>query len=323
LGKLTTARLSDGRLQLWVTYPSILSSWQVSLDPTAAWWSLAPFAPSPGEATDVTAGHSPDGRAQLWALGYDNVLRTTWKVTSEPNSGWTPWETFLAHPDLGSPVAGQLSDGRMQIWAVDHEVAIWTTWKVSTEVNAPWSGWTQFSPAQPGAVLAAGNLSDGRPQLWAQIFTPSGVGFQTSGMLMSSWKATSDPGSAWNPWQIPFSPPLTTPAGGTSYTEACAAGQLSDGSLQLWACTSDGVLHTTRKGSASASAAWTPWQSPFLPAPGRVGDLTAGRLADGRLKLWVMTVPAANGTAQILTTQQESPAPGASWTQWTTVGTVG
>jgi hypothetical protein len=36
-----------------------------------------------------------------------------------------------------------------------------------------------------------------------------------------------------------------------------------------------------------------------------------------------MTVPAANGTAQILTTQQESPAPGASWTQWTTVGTVG
>jgi hypothetical protein len=323
MGKLTATRLSDGRLQLWVTYPSILSAWQVSLDPAAAWTPLDAFTPSPGEATDVGAGHSPDGRAQLWALGYDNVLRTTWKITSAPDAGWMPWESFLDKPYVGAPVVGQLSDGRMQIWVSDRDFAIWTTWKVSTEPNAPWSGWTQFSPANLGGVIADGNLSDSRPQLWARVITKSGQGFESSGTLMSCWKVATDPDSIWSPWQIPFAPVLTTAAGGPTDAFGCTAGQLSDGSLQLWAVTSDGVLHSTWKDSTAPDAAWTAWQTPFVPDPGSVVDLTVGRLADGRLQLWVMTTPAANGAVQILTSLKASTDPTASWTPWTTIATVG
>jgi len=63
MGKLAVTRLSDDRLQLFVTYPKVLSTWQISLDPAAAWTPLRKFDPDPGEAATVSAGHSPDGRA--------------------------------------------------------------------------------------------------------------------------------------------------------------------------------------------------------------------------------------------------------------------
>jgi hypothetical protein len=323
MSRLTVTSLSDGRLQLWVSDPSVLSSWQVSLDPAAAWSPLAAFSPGPPDSTAVSAGHSPDGRAQVWAQGYDNVLRTTWQRASAPDSGWLPWETFLNKPDITPPVIGQLSDGRMQAWASDRDFTIWSTWKVSTEANAPWSGWSEFSPGSLGVVSAAGSLSDGRVQLWARVFTKEGQGYDTSGVLMSCWKAAADPGSGWSPWQIPFAPELTSAAGGDTNAEVCAAGQLSNGSLQLWTVSSDGVLHSTWKESTVSGSPFTAWQSPFIPDPGSVDDVTVGRLADGSLKLWVLTTPGANGISTILTSQKSSTSPSASWTPWASIGTVG
>ena len=320
MGRLTTARLSDGRLQLWVCYPSLLSTWQVSLDPGAAWTPLSQFDPDPGRVISLAAGYSPDGRAQIWALGYDNVLRTTWKITGDPNAGWFPWEAFLDQQHLTgyqAPTVGQLSDGRMQMWVMDADFAIWTTWKQSTVPNASWTNWQSFNPATPGMVLAAGNVSDGALQIWAKVYTAESEGFSTSGALMSAWKVTSDPNSSWTTWQDPFLPELVSGA----YKDACGAGQLSDGRLQLWGVTSDGKLHTTWKSSTNPNAAWTDWQN-HSPDPGDIEDLTVGRLADGRLQLWVAS-PVSNGTYQILTSQKASQDPNASWTPWITIGTVG
>lgn len=320
MGQLAVTPLSDGRLQLWVAPITLLSSWQVSLDPAATWTQLSAFEPSPGQTLEVSAGHSPDGRAQLWAHGYDNVTRTTWKATISPDSGWIPWEPFQGNL---MPVVGQLPDGRMQLWSADAENDTVTAWKTSTEPNAEWTAWTTFSPTSYGGILASGSLSDGLQQLWAKYLIKDQAGvFSTSGVLMSTWQQSNNP-TTWNVWQNPFSPVLTGVAGGSTYTGACAAAQRSDGSLQVWAITSDQVLHSTWKTTSNASAPWTEWQSPFTPDPGKVVDLTVGRLADGSLQLWVTTLPAADGEYQILTSRQTSPGPNTTWTAWTSIGTSG
>ena len=314
MGQLAVAPLSDGRLQLWVAPITLLSTWQVSLDPAAAWAPLSPFEPSPGNTFTVSAGHSPDGRTQLWAHGYDNVTRTTWKATTSPNSGWVPWETFQENL---MPAVGQLPDGRMQLWSADAENNTVNAWKVSTEPNAPWTPWSTFSPTSYGGILASGNLSDGRQQLWAGYVIKDQPGvFSTSGILMSTWQESDNP-TPWNAWQNPFSPALT------GNTEDCAAGQRSDGSLQVWAITADQVLHSTWKTTSNASAPWAPWQSPFTPDPGKVANVTVGQLAGGSLQLWVTTLPAADGKYQILTSRQAAPGPNATWTAWTSIGEGG
>jgi len=135
---------------------------------------------------------------------------------------------------------------------------------------------------------------------WAQVNTKSGQGFASSGLITSAWKVTEDPNSAWSGWRLPFIPLLIAGQGETNFTQHCAAGQLSDGRLQLEAITSVGVLHTTWKVSTDPSAAWAPWQSPAPPDPSNVDDLTVGRLADGRCGSGYLTAPAADGTAQFL-----------------------
>jgi hypothetical protein len=88
------------------------------LQPSVAVDALSAFAPSPptnGQGTSISAGHSPDGRVQLWMYGDDGTLRTTWKKTGDPNSGWFPWEPFPAAGNFAPPV-GQLKDGRMQLF---------------------------------------------------------------------------------------------------------------------------------------------------------------------------------------------------------------
>jgi hypothetical protein len=70
--KMAATRLSDGRVQLWVLSPTLLSSWQTSLNPALPWTPLSAFSPSPppnGQGTSISAGHSPDGRVQLWMYG--------------------------------------------------------------------------------------------------------------------------------------------------------------------------------------------------------------------------------------------------------------
>jgi hypothetical protein len=317
---LATTRLADGRVQLFVctqnSSPRVFTAWQTSLDPTVPWTPLTRFEPDPGETFSIAASSSPEGgRCQLWTNSVSG-LRTTWKETMTANSGWESWTPFAHDPAAGINTVGCLPDGRMQLWGTDDQYRIWTTWKVTSETDAAWSPWTQFNPGQTGIVLAAGNLSDGRLQIWA-VVRSLGVG-GPYGPLMSAWKTTTNPDSVWTPWQEFF-----LPSGATAYSEAATAAQGPGGRLQLWAFTSDGVLQSTAKTSADPNAAWSPWQNPFEPNPGSVVDVTAAQLRDTRLQLWALTPPAADGTAQVLTSQMTSPTPGAAWTPWSSIGSVG
>jgi hypothetical protein len=328
MGRLSVTRLPDGRLQLWVMYPTLFSASQVSLNPAAAWSALQPFNPSPGTGVEIVAGHSPDGRVQLFAKGNDNFVRTSWMKDTNPADGWMPWQEFTNRKDLARLALGQLADGRMQLFATgsDKPAAapsdvgyLWTTWKQSTKINAPWTDWQLFNPSPTFAAgpLAVGSLSDGILQMWSPVARrgPGNSVSSSPGPLDSTWQNSTDPAAAWRAWQV-FPPQWSS----NSLDIALAAGQLSDGSTEVWAVTVDGMLHSSAKTSNSASAPWGPWQNPFTPNPGPVGDVAVGRLADGNAQIFVITMPASSGAAQILTARQTSPT---AWTPWSTVGTVG
>jgi hypothetical protein len=341
MGRLAVTRLSDGRLELWAMYGSTLvSAWQSSLNPALPWTPFAPFTPSPLSGTEigvsVYAGHSPDGRVQLWVNGGDpakmsNFVVTTWTITGQANSGWFPWEPFPTkvkddYDFISIAAVGQLKDGRMQLFGVGAGTGadldqLWTNWKSDTEINSKWSGWQLFTPG-PVAVtefVAAASRSNGLLQIWTGGGSRPNPDEVMTGPVQSTWQTSSSPSVAWNAWQSPFLPQLSAVA----LTQHGAAGQLADSSDQIWTITSDGMLHSTWW--TSPSPTWANWISPFLPDPGVVDEVAVGRLHDDAAQLFVATRPAANGIVQIFTSRQTKNNPNSNppgWTPWELMGTV-
>jgi hypothetical protein len=272
----------------------------------------------------VVAGHSPDGRVQLFIMGeVAGLIQTTWQTTGDMNDGWFSWETFPGPPGLETfpPTAilglGQLADGRMQLWTIDQNGVVWTTWKVSREPDAAWTSWTKFNPAmQAGGFVAASNLSDGRLEVWSCAGVGlQGGGYEDTSVVMNCKQILAGHSVAWSAWQNPFIPEL---AGGAF---RFAAGRLSDRRLQLFAL-NNGPMQSTLQISANANAGWADWE-PFVPDPGPVWNVAAGQLADGRLQVWVMTEPGPpDGTTQILTSQKATTNPDSPWTDWVSIGTL-
>jgi hypothetical protein len=92
---LAVAPLSDGRLELFVILNGkLMTSWQKSTAPDSAWSPLGAFTPAPsGAITAVAAGRLPDGRLQIFLIGPTGVA-TSWKQSTDPDAGWTPWSGF-------------------------------------------------------------------------------------------------------------------------------------------------------------------------------------------------------------------------------------
>jgi hypothetical protein len=305
---IAVAKLSDGRLQFWTGISPFMSAWQTSFEPKGAWTPLSPFAPG---AESAAAGHSPDGRVQVW-VSVSGRLQSTWKTSCDPDSGWiAPWQApFEPDPGPINDIAvGQLSDGRMQAFATSSDNRLLTTWKTSCQPNSPWAAWQAFSP-DPGPVngqggvgghmLAAEQLPDSRLQLWFVDFT----GVSGEGRLKTSWKTSCDPRSPWSP------PQAFEPDPGTVI--CVAAGQLSDGRLQLWVVPLGGHLQTTWKASRGPNSSWVPWQA-FSPNPGPVSGLVAGRLWDRRLKLWALGSNFPPGGLGVLTIEKTTAIADAPW----------
>jgi hypothetical protein len=334
-GRLAVAPLSDGRLQLWAVGPTthtLFSMWQVSVIPTQPWTSLRLFNPNPSAVPDttgviyrITAGHSPDGRVQLWVPAFFQApgslatygTMTTWKTTPDPDAAWLPWQPFVT-PFITPGLAdvGQLADGRMQLFALsgaEGPLGLRTSWKESSDPNANWSAWQLFNPQLSGGITDGafiGSLSDGRLQAWA-------VGSQSG--FSSSWQTSTDPSVAWTDWQL-FSDSLP----GTNDFLGAAV-QLCNGLTQVWLVSSDGTLQTIQKTSTDASSGWTGWQ-PFLPSPGSIMDVTVGTLENGSCQIFVMAAT-AQGSVQILTSRQNRSGnpkntPLHFWTDWTSIGTL-
>jgi hypothetical protein len=205
---LAVGRLPDKRLQLWAVDGNggLWSCWKVTTDPSAGWtrWSnfLAAVGGLPVGARQVAVAPLSDGRLQLWVVDANGGLWSSWKHTTDPNSGWTGWNNFLA--GVGPLPAGArdicvgpLPDGRLQVWVSDANGGLWSCWKITTDASANWTQWSDFFAGVgglPGGArkLAVAPLADGRLQFWAA---------DGSGGLWSCWKMTTDPNAGWTGWR--------------------------------------------------------------------------------------------------------------------------
>jgi hypothetical protein len=92
---------------------------------------------------DYTVGPLSDGRLQVWAVNQSGELWTRWKMTTDPNAGWSGWVRHDA-PTLLSVTAGPLPDGRLHLFALDTGGNSWAAWKITTDPNSAWAEWHQF-----------------------------------------------------------------------------------------------------------------------------------------------------------------------------------
>jgi serine/threonine-protein kinase len=100
---------------------------------------IDPIAP----ADTLAVGTLTDGRLQAWEISGEN-LRSRWKITTDPNSGWTSWSSFPQPGPLKSIAVGRLPDGRLQLFAMDTGGDRWSCWKKTMNPNAGWTTWSPF-----------------------------------------------------------------------------------------------------------------------------------------------------------------------------------
>jgi hypothetical protein len=255
-------------------------------------------SPAPGDAKVVASAPLSDGRLEVWEVGQDGTLYTSWQTSTNSNAGWTAWSVFATPGPAASVAVAPLSDGRLQLWEVGQNGSLYTAWKTTTDSNAPWTGWTSMAAPGPVRSVAVAPLPDGRLQLWE-------VG--QNGSIASSWKATTDPNAGWTPWTA-----FNAPVGATSV----AVAPLSDGRLQLWAVGQDGALYSSWKATTDPNAGWTPWTT--IPTAGPAASVAVAPLSDGRLQLWEVGQNGSLYTAWKTSTDSNS-----AWSLWTTMATPG
>ena len=97
-----------------------------------------------------------------------------------------------------------------------------------------------------GIFIAACDLTDEQIQVFA---------IQADGTIMTRWKTSADPNSAWTPWSNFQGIPS-----GVGATTICA-GTLPDRRPQLFATDASQNTWSCWKTTTNPSAAWTPWSA--------------------------------------------------------------
>jgi hypothetical protein len=88
--------LGDGRIQVFAIQSDgqIHSRWKTSTDPNSGWTAWSTFATPAGGVTTISVGYLSDKRMQLFATQPDGNTVSCWKMSTNPNAGWTPWSPF-------------------------------------------------------------------------------------------------------------------------------------------------------------------------------------------------------------------------------------
>jgi hypothetical protein len=282
---LAVVPLTDNRLQLWYAYwnsmpaGEIYSSWQLpgTYFPNQNWSPFSVFntVDYGDNYPAIVASTIIDGRPQFWALTGAG-LYSCWKLTTDANSPWSPWQQFLgASPEqryLSGLTVGPISDNRLQIFALKYNTLV-TTWQESLDPDAPWRPWQPFPYPSvterlyglpPTAICATNffNFFDtSHPQM--QLFT-----LDNNGGIWTCWKQSADPSSKWGPgsadqpW-ISFTPIALIPdvPGPTNYSTAngLIAGNRTDGTPQLFGYGTLDIWTCWKKNTNPADFSWTPW----------------------------------------------------------------
>ena len=95
-------------------------------------------------ADGIAAAPLPDGALQVFVASNGRLL-TAWKLTPDPNAGWTALTAFSPPSPLyvTDVTVGRLPDARLQLFAVTTSGLI-TSWKQTSDPGSPWTNWTAF-----------------------------------------------------------------------------------------------------------------------------------------------------------------------------------
>jgi hypothetical protein len=267
----------------------------------------------------VVLGTLFDGRLQIWAqvnqADGSTLLYSRWKITTDPNSGWSDWALFPTNPYMGQILtAPMFLTGQSQLFAAlgDGSTLSWTL-KVAADSNAGWLPWSSFSPNFPPPPNA-----EYQPPTMAR-FAGAVLGGQLSGFFANTpvqlW-IIDYAGALWTIRSVP-GPVIIDNAPSTFYGEGqdwtlfqpfppeglrsvfplyCGgAGTINaPNSFPLWVVGQSGTLYVTNAtllyfgagGNLSGGPNWSPW-SKFTQLPeAPVDSLVAGQLTDGRIQIF-------------------------------------
>jgi hypothetical protein len=298
-----------GRMQIFgvgADY-NVYTMWKITTDPDSAWSDWTDMGGgTAGIADDATVavGYLPDGRMQIFGVGNDHHVYSLWKVTADPNSLWSAWQS-LDGSAAGAVIGiGYLPDQRIQLFVMGLDGTFQSCWKITTDSNSDWSGWASIGapPGGAGVQVSVGYLPDSRMQL----FVLAG-----DGALYSMWKTSTDPDSSWTAWQSMGLLPGNNPPG----TLSLAVGYLPDGRMQLFVVSNDQALYSAWKAATNPDSSWSSWADMGQPENAYLNNVSVGYLPDGRMQLFT---PDNRGT--VYSRWKTTTDPDSSWSGWVSMG---
>lgn len=283
------------------------------------------------------AGTLSDGGIQLFQPK-DGNLWTSWKVSADPNAGWTAWSVFPIPTDCAG-----VGNGGAAILGANNETLLflpqslppaaefaggpdlsWAT-KGSADSGAEWEGFFavgpggEYSPAQnaqggvAGATyVTAARLADGRATVvfyWyaATVEAMPYPGDWPSAQFLFCTQTSADPAirTEWSSWsyalgdQACLSQPTVVP--------------LADGRLQVFAFAGREVV--TNWMTDSSGSHWSGWSVVAPPKPqgdrqNVLSTLASAQRADRRAQVW------ATFDDGLYTNWKSGQDPDAAWTGW-------
>ncbi len=281
----------DGRLQLFMvgTDDLLYTTYQTAIN--AGFHQ--PWVPLLGRTFDsqdrIGVGQNQDGRLQVFMVGTDNVLYTSYQ-TPLAGDGFSSWFSLGGSWSSQDSIAiGQNLDGRLQLFMVGTDSVLKTSYQTPLP-NGGFSSWVPFAGSWSSQdSVAVGQNQDGRLQI-------SLIG--TDGNFHTSYQTVVNGG--FSPWGLVPSPvcggpPQCAVTGTETFpsNDSVAVASTQDGRIVLFAIASDGQPWTSFQDAIDGggeppiggNGGFTFWQNlacnVFAPGP-----IAAGSNQDGRIQVY-------------------------------------
>lgn len=256
----------------------------------AGLWSRWTALPGGQVYTGVPAvARAGDGRLAVFAREKNGTLAELLQTAPESGSWDSPVE--LSSVIIGSsPTVVAWPDGHLEVFALLDHGHLGYIWQRGTTAGASWSGWASLGGSLAGPPAAALD-STGHPEV---------VAVATNLHLVHDYYANG----SWAGWR-----PLP---GGPLFAGVPAIGMNQDGRLEVFARSTDGdLLHVWQQSQNP-----TQWGGPFRIVENALTSDPAVYNANGhRLEAF-----AADQHKGVSHSFQTSPAAGAGWTSWQSLG---
>lgn len=223
-----------------------------------SWFQIHPETVFDHTTQKVTSlARTPD-HVDLFMIGFDNAIWTTWW---EQSVNWQPWkqihpETVFDHT-VQRVTAVARNSTHVDLFVTGFDNVIWTT---SWQQGQDWQPWKQIDPVR--------TFDHATQSVTALSRTPGHVDLFVVGNEQSIWTTWSELGTAWQPWQT-IHPEVKFDPG----HQKVAAVARTQGHVDLFVIGFDGVIYTSWW---EQGPGWQAWKQ---IRPEKTFDTTTQRVA--------------------------------------------